>query len=96
MRRQDIKDAIKPEDTQAHPIEASPPSPFECDDVNYTKEKVSSVSARSISLDSVIVCKDESNRLYTCPHCTKFKTNLESKYVRHIVLNHPRKPVARY
>ena len=30
MRRQDVKDAIKPEDTQAHPIEASPPSPFEC------------------------------------------------------------------
>jgi len=92
---QNTKDAIKPKDTPTHPLDASPPSPpspFENDAANNTKENPSSVSAHPISLDSVIVCKDESNRLYTCPHCTKFKSNLESEYERHIVLNHPRKP----
>jgi hypothetical protein len=47
----------------------------------------------SISLDSNE--KAESNRLeqlFICPHCTKFKSTLESEYQRHIVLKHPRKP----
>jgi hypothetical protein len=68
---------------------APSPSPFKSDAANNTK---SSVFASSISLDSLVVCKDEGNRLYSCPHCTKFKTNLEAEYQHHIVINHPRKP----
>ena len=51
------------------------------------------MSLLSISLDSND--KDGSNRLeqlFICPHCTKFKSNLEGEYQRHIVLKHPRKP----
>jgi hypothetical protein len=76
---QDTKDVINPENSPTHPLEASPPSPpspFENDHAN-TQEK-SSASVLSTILDSND--KDESNRLeqlFTCPHCTKFKTNLE-------------------
>jgi hypothetical protein len=83
--------------TEMNPL-AGPPSSLENDDVN-TKEEPSvipvksSASVRSISLDSNN--KDESNRLeqlFVCPHCTKFRSNIEDEYQCHIVLKHPRKP----
>ncbi|MGB8937260.1 MAG: hypothetical protein WCC17_19390 [Candidatus Nitrosopolaris sp.] len=97
----DTEAAIKPENSLTHPLEASPPSPpspFESDDVNNTKKPLviaanSSMSVLSIGLDSND--KGESNRLeqlFICPYCTKFKSNLEGEYQRHIVLKHPRKP----
>ncbi|MFZ0513116.1 MAG: hypothetical protein WAM14_16015 [Candidatus Nitrosopolaris sp.] len=94
---QDTGNVIKTESRATHPLEASlpsPPSPFE----SSTKEKPlvipkSSASVLPIALDSNN--KDESNRLeqlFVCPHCTKFKSNLEGEYQRHILLKHPRKP----
>jgi hypothetical protein len=92
---QDTEDA-KTEDSPTHTLEASPPSP-PSQLVNSTKGKPliipkSSASVLPITPDSNN--KDESNRLeqlFVCPHCTKFKSNLEGEYQRHIVLKHPRK-----
>ena len=84
---------IKPDNNPTDPLEASPP--FESDDAIEKPLVIpvkSSASVLSISLDSND--RNEGNRpeQFTCPHCTKFKSNLESEYERHIVLNHPRKP----
>jgi hypothetical protein len=68
----DTEAAIKPENSLTHPLEASPPSPFESDDVNNTKKPLviaanSSMSVLSIGLDSNDKGDFRLEQLFICP-----------------------------